>query len=255
MKFAVLILAMLFGVAELFGADAKIIAPPTAPVSQYVLIDGGESVGKLDWSLTDPETAIFVSPDGKQILAWCPKPRKVLLTLKATDAAGESTDWHTIRFGGDPEPTPSPAPSPDKPKPVTPPTPKPLPSPVPSPDTKPSKLPDGRFKVAQPCCDRACEIAADQRRSDAVLVAKHLADLRDRIKSDSSLDVKDIKAMQREVSLAVRGLPTSLKGRWFEWAKWWCHEFYTHWQGSKLTTQAEWVTFIDETILGLKAVQ
>lgn len=229
--------------ACVLGADAKIVAPPTGPVGQFILIDGAESQGALAWTVTDPEVSLFVSPDSKQIVVYSPSARKTLVTLKATDSAGESVDYHVLKLTGD-SPEPAPAPTPDKPK--------------PKPDAKPvgppKPLPPGKFSVAQPCCDEACKVQGNQRKAEADLLAQHLAELRDRIKSDKSMKVSDLHTMQGEVFKSTKGLPPALRSRWMEWAKWWGAELCTQSGLNRLVTAADWVAFIDETILGLKAV-
>lgn len=229
--------------AILVGADAKIVAPATGPVDTFILIDGSESQGTLTWTVADPEVSLFITPDSKQIAVFCPTPRKTLITLKAKDEAGESVDYHVLKLTGD-KPEPAPAPTPDKPH--------------PKPDAKPvgppKPLPRGKFNVAQPCCDEACKVQSAQRKADAELVAKHLGDLRSKIKSDTSLRCSDLPAMQAEVMKATKGLPLALKSRWLEWAKWWSHELCNQSAGNRLVTAADWIAFIDETILGLKAV-
>ncbi len=222
--------------ALLLGANARIAAPEHAAPGEYILFDGSASVGSLTWN-TDPGAEVFRSDDGKKILVVATKRRcKVRLTAK--DTAGTSSDVAVVEIGDSPEP----APKPDTPKPAP---------PVP---LNPKSLADGKFKVAQPCCDRACQIRTDQRKAEAELVAKHLAELRNKIKSDARLDLTNLQVMRAEVMKATGSLPSALKHRWIEWAQWWGTELSAQSIGGKLATAADWCLFIDETILGLKAV-
>lgn len=224
--------------ACLVGADAKINAPATAPAGQLLLIDGSESTGSLMWTVADPEVSLLESRDKKQIVVFVPTPRKTLITLQAKDSAGESTDYHVLRSEGTDS---TPAPKPDKPK--------------PSPAVPGKPLPPGTFNISQPCCDEACKIKSGQRKADADLISTHLAELRDRIRSDKTLDCGDLPTMQTEVMRATKGLPMAIKTRWLDWATWWSRELCGRAAEKQLATSTAWVAFLDETILGLKAVK
>lgn len=224
--------------ALLFGADAKVKAPDSAPVGVPVLVDAGESVGDLEWDTADPEMVLFPAiRGGRQAYVQRLKPGLGKFWVKATDKAGPSTSREVIMFTGS-APTPAPEPVPDKPQ------------PPPAPD-KPVKLPDGKFKISQGAHDKVPR--SERKRQEAEAVAKQLEDLRDRIKR-GEVDTSKILVLKAEMRKATGSLPRDVLSRWVEWGKWWGEFLTSLWMGGSLKTAADWVLLLEETILGLKAV-
>ena len=224
----------------LLGVEAKIKAPETAPVGEYFLIDGAESVGTLSWEIRDTDVSLFAAPDAKQIVAFCPSPRKVLVILTAKDGDKTSVDYAVVKCGAAPLPAPEPMPD-VKPEPVKPP--------------KPKTLPDGRFKVAQGSHDHAAKVAmrAERRAAEIESVAKQLEKLRDKIKN-KEVDPTHIGQLQKEIHAATGELPPDVRSRWSSWGSWWGSIIMTLFGGGTLKTAADWILFLEETILGLRAV-
>lgn len=227
-------------IALCLGADAKVSAVQSAVAGDYVLIDASESKGTLTWSVTTPDAKLFVATNSKQALLYCPTAKLCRFSLTATDAAGTSICRDVIEFTSDsPQPEPAPAPMP--------------PAPLPGPPPMPKKLPDGKFALAQPCCDQACQVQAAKRKAEAEALAEKLTGIRDRIKSgeiDTSKPAELMLAIQR----ANKSLPDDVQRRWSAWGTWWGRSLHGIYVAGKLANEADWITVIEETILGLKAV-
>lgn len=224
--------------ALFFGADAKVISLESAAVGDYVLIDASESTGAVSFSATDPDAELFIRTDSKQALLRCPKPKRIRYCVTAKDGSGTSVCRDVIDFTGEEAVKPEPAPGPMPPAP---------PGPAP-------KLPDGRFKVSQASYDQAMLVNASQRQADAVLVAKQLEKLRDKVKS-GQVNPSEINEMKSAVRSATSELPHDVLRRWNGWGAWWGKSIVSGISGGTLKTSGDWVTFLDETIVGLKAVR
>ena len=227
---------------SLLGADAQIDAPATAKVGEFVLIDAAGSVGSLTWAVPDQQVSHFVGQGGKQIVLHCPSPRFVKVRLTATDAAGKSSDVAVIEFTGNGKPQPAPAPLPDA-KPV-----------VPMPD---AKLPAGRFAIAQPAHDKASEVnvtTGDQRKTEALLLAAKLVQVRDRIQS-GAIKGDDPGIVMHAIRAANAELPKDVQTRWHGWGVWWGQALFAQWKAGCLKASNDWYDVLDETITGLKAVK
>lgn len=219
----------------LLGADARIKAPDSAPVGEYTLVDGTDAVGRVEWSVSDPEVRVYTSQDGKQIVLVAPTPRIVKVRQVASDAAGKSADVALIDFRGG----------------------KPVPGPVlpvvPMPD---AKLPAGRFNIAQPAHDKAAEVrvvTSDQRKAEALLLAAKLTTVRDRIQS-GAIKADDPGHVMDAIRRANGELPKDVQARWNVWGTWWGQVLFGQWKAGGLKAANDWITILDETILGLKAV-
>ena len=222
----------------LLGADAKVKAPVTAPVGVPVLVDAGESIGELEWDSVDPEMVLFPAiRGGKQAYVQRLKPGLGRFSVKARDKDSTSTSREVINFTGE-APAPAPGPMPDEP-------------PMPPPDAKPVKLPEGKFKISQAAHDKVPR--AERRRQEAESVAKELEGLKDRIKR-GEVDATSISAMKTEMRLATGRLPADVRGRWADWGNWWGKFLTGLVFGGSLKTAADWITLLEETILGLRAV-
>lgn len=220
------------------GADAKIKSPDSAIVGEFLLIDGAESTGSLAWEIRDADVSMFASADAKQIVVFCPSPRKVLVTLTAKDSTSTSVDYAVIKFGGV-APLPAPEPAPDvKPEPP-----------------KPKVLPDGKYKVSQGSHDHAMKVEAraERRRVEAESVAKQLEKLRDKIRS-KELDPSNTDALKTAIHNATGELPPDVQKRWNGWGSWWGNLIMKFVFGRSLQSAADWILFLEETILGLRAV-
>lgn len=218
----------------LLGADARIKAPDSAPVGEYTLVDGTDAVGRVEWSVSDPEVRVYTSQDGKQIVLVAPSPRLVKVKQVTSDAAGKSADVVLIEFGGG-KPAPGPAP-------------------LPMPD---AKLPSGRFGIAQPAHDKAAEVrvaTSDQRKSEALLLVAKLTHVRDRVQS-GAIKADDPGAVMDAIRRANGELPRDVQSRWNVWGQWWGQSLFGQWKAGGLKAANDWTTILDETILGLKAVQ
>lgn len=227
-------------IALCLGADAKVSAAPSAVAGEYVLIDASGSKGSLTWSVSTPDAKLFVETGTKQALLYCPTAKLCRFSLTATDAAGTSICRDVIEFTGDsPQPEPAPAPMP--------------PAPIPGPQPMPKKLPDGKFALAQPCCDQACQIQAAKRKSEAEALAAKLAGIRDRIKA-GEIDTSKPTELMFAIQQANKTLPDDVQRRWSAWGTWWGKSLHGIYVAGKLATEADWITVIEETILGLKAV-
>ncbi len=225
-------------IALFFGADAKVTALESAAVGDYVLIDASDSVGTLSFDVKDPDAELYLASGGKKALITCPKSKRVRYCVTAKDGSGTSVCRDVIDFTGDGAEKPEPAP---KPVPVTPPGPAP-------------KLPDGRFKVAQASYDQLMLVSAGQRASDAALIVKQLAKLRDKVTA-GEVDPTEIGEIKPAVFAATKELPQDVRKRCNGWGVWWGNAIVTAISGGTLKTKSDWLTFLDETMLGLKAVK
>ena len=230
------------------GAEARIKAPETAPVGQYVRIDGLGSTGTLTWSVPDKDVSVFTSADSTSVVVFCPSPRRVKVRLTAADAAGKSSDAEVVDFVGDvPAPKPGPKPGPA-------PAPAPAPHPTPLPDDAP--LPDGRFKVASPARERARQVKAEraaQRHAEAQQMAAKLAEVQARIRS-GEIDTANPVVLVTAIREANSQLPRDVQSRWTPWGNWWCLFLRGLWMAGNLKTAADWILILEETILGLRSV-
>lgn len=224
--------------ALFFGADAKVTALETAAVGDYVLIDASESVGTVSFDVPDPDAELFIRTDTKQALVRCPKEKRIRYCVTVKDGSGTSVCRDVIDFTGEVEVRPEPAPGP-------------LP---PSPPGPPPKLPDGRFKVSQASYDQAMLVNSGQRAGDAGLVLKQLEALKSKIAS-GAVNPSEIDEMKTAVRSATSSLPADVLRRWNGWGLWWGKSIVTGISGGTLKTAGDWVAFLDETIMGLKAVR
>lgn len=228
MKLLVILMALL-------GADVKLSSPETAPVSQPVLIDASDSVGDVTFDTADEHLVIFAAIRGKQALVLRKAPGIGRFTVTAKDSAGTATIREVIEFTGE---SPAPAPPPVEPN-----------------DT-PRKLPDGKFKVAQGSHDHAQQVKVtkrEQRKAESEAVAKQLESLRDKIKS-KEIDPANIDVLKAEIHKATGSLPRDVQSRWSAWGSWWGNLIIKLFLGGSLKSAADWITFLEETILGLRAV-
>ena len=227
---------------SLLGADAQIDAPATAKVGEFVLIDATGSTGQLTWAVSGQRVSHFVGSDSKQLVIHAQQPGFVKVKLTATDATGKSSDVAVIEFTGDGKPLPAPAPLPDA-KPV-----------VPMPD---AKLPAGRFAIAQSAHDKAAEVkvtTGDQRKTEALLLAAKLTQVRDRIQS-GAIKGDDPGIVMHAIRAANAELPRDVQARWHGWGVWWGQALFAQWKAGCLKASNDWSDVLDETILGLKAVK
>ena len=227
---------------SLLGADAQIDAPATAKVGEFVLIDATGSTGQLTWAVSGQRVSHFVGSDSKQLVIHAQQPGFVKVKLTATDATGKSSDVAVIEFTVDGKPLPAPAPLPDA-KPV-----------VPMPD---AKLPAGRFAIAQSAHDKAAEVkvtTGDQRKTEALLLAAKLTQVRDRIQS-GAIKGDDPGVVMHAIRAANAELPKDVQARWHGWGVWWGQALFAQWKAGCLKASNDWSDVLDETILGLKAVK
>ena len=227
---------------SLLGAEAKLDAPATAKVGEFVLIDATGSTGQLTWAVSGQRVSHFVGSDSKQLVIHAQQPGFVKVKLTATDATGKSSDVAVIEFTSDGKPLPAPAPMPDV-KPV-----------VPMPD---AKLPAGRFSIAQPAHDKAAEVKVapgDQRKTEALLLAAKLTQVRDRIQS-GAIKGDDPGIVMHAIRAANAELPKDVQARWHGWGVWWGQALFAQWKAGCLKASNDWSDVLDETILGLKAVK
>lgn len=231
-------LALVF-LALLFGADAKVKSPETAPVGQPILVDAGDSVGELTWDTNDPDVVIFTAIRGaKQAYVQRLTPGVGRFWVLAKDSAGTSVSREVIVFGGE-APQPAPSPMPDVPSP-------------PAPDVKPAKpLPEGKFRIAQKAHDKVPR--SERKRIESEAVAKQLEGVKDKIKR-GELDPTRIGDLKAEIRRATGELPPEIKHRWADWASWWGSVLTSLVFGGSLKTAADWILLLEETILGLRAV-
>lgn len=223
--------------ALVLGADAQIDAPATAKVGEFVLIDATGSTGQLTWAVAGQRVSRFVGSDSQQLVIHAEQPGFVKVRLTATDGAGKSSDVALIEFTGDGKPLPAPAPMPDKPQPV-----------------KPNVLPDGRFNLAAPVRDEAARVNTTDRQSEASLIAAKLADISGKLKT-GSLSAADPSIVMKAIQQANGTLPRDVQQRWRQWGQWWGRQLYDRWKAGQIQTASDWAAVIDETCLGLKAVQ
>lgn len=222
----------------LLGAEAKINAPETAPVGEFVLVDAADSVGVLTWTVPDPQVSLYVATGGKQIVLYSASPRRVKIRLTAKDEAGTAVETEIIDFAGK-TPGPAPAPKPDTPKPM----------PV-------EPQPEGRFGIAKPARDKAADVkveSGDQRKTEALLLAAKLTNVRDRIQS-GAIKTEDPGTVMQAIRLANAELPRDVQARWHGWGTWWGQTLFGHWKAGKLRASNDWSDVLDETIAGLKGV-
>lgn len=224
----------------LLGADAQLDAPATAKVGEFVLIDATGSTGQLTWAVSGQRVSHFVGSDSRQLVIHAQQPGFVKVRLTATDAAGKSSDVDVIEFTGDGKPLPAPAPMPDKPQ--------------PPPPIKPNVLPDGRFKLATPVRDEAARVKTTDRQAEAALIATKLADISGKLKT-GSLSATDPAIVMKAIQQANGTLPRDVQQRWGGWGQWWGRQLYDRWKAGQVQTASDWAAVIDETCLGLKAVQ
>lgn len=227
---------------SLLGADAQIDAPATAKVGEFVLIDATGSTGQLTWAVSGQRVSHFVGSDSKQLVIHAQQPGFVKVRLTASDAAGKSSDVALIEVTGNGKPQPAPAPMPDV-NPV-----------VPEPD---KKLPAGRFAIAQPAHDKAAEVkvaTGDQRKTEALLLAAKLTQVRDRIQS-GAIKGDDPGIVMHAIRAANAELPRDVQARWHGWGVWWGQALFAQWKAGCLKASNDWSDVLDETILGLKAVK
>lgn len=220
MKLAIMMLALLF------GADAKLTAPSSAAVGDYVRIDFSASVGAVELTCNDPEVEVFLHRKGTCAILHCPVKKRCQYTITATEGDEKSSRTRTLDFGGDGN-KPAPAPKPDV---------KPVP---PVEVTDRYKLQDG-IKQFTP------------RNASAAKVADQLDRLRTRIAA-GTVDVSNIATMRKEIANAT-GVDEVHIDKWTKFSTWWGHELGIHVKDGSVKTSQDWMQFLDETIAGLKGV-
>lgn len=227
------------------GAEAKVIAPRTAPAGSYFLLDGSQSIAsqRVTWKLIDPDVAVYRSGDGRKIVLLVPTPRTLCLSLEATDS-DNSTDSQLLRIqiGASSPPAPGPAPQPN---------PQPSPQPV-EPD-----LGAGRLGLATAARDECRKLTHPTRVAEIPQVVAQLVKLRTRIQS-GAVDVQSVVSLKSALDQLQRenrdALGTSVK-LWSPWGEWWSSAMKDLYLDGKLATPADWIDAIDETTTGLNAAR
>lgn len=213
--------------ALLFGADAKLTAPSSAAVGEYVLIDFSASEGAVELTCQDPEVDVFVHRKGTHAILHCGVKKRCQYTITATEGDEKSSRTRTIDFGGDGK-KPAPAPKPDV-KPVAPVV----------------EITD-RFKL------QAGIKQFTPRNASAAKVADQLDRLRTRIAA-GTVDVANIATMRREIAAAT-GVDEVHIDKWSKFSEWWGHELGCRVKDGSVKTSQDWMQFLDETVAGLKGV-